>query len=683
MMVMTGAEKFWRTERDADGVEFWIFDTPDARVNVLSKAALKELEGLIAAAEAAPPKGIIIRSGKEKGFIAGADVNEFLQMNASIDVVREHIHWTQSVFDRLERLPCKTVSAIDGFCLGGGLEMALACDYRVAVDEPHTRIGLPEVRLGIHPGYGGAARLPGRVGHLAAMDMMLSGRALSARAAKRIGLVDQAVPLRQLLRTAKTMVTQAPAARAPVWWQRLAGNALLRPLVGLSLRKTVAKRVRKEHYPAPYALIDLWQRDAGNRARTLSGEADSVAELLAGDTSKNLLRVFFLQERLKAQGRGSGFKAGHVHVIGAGVMGGDIAAWCALRGLAVTLQDQSPERIAPAIGRARSLFVKKLKLPRLAQAAMDRLIPDVRGLGVPKADVVIEAIFENLEAKQALLKGIEPRLKPSALMATNTSSIPLEEIAEALDEPQRLVGLHFFNPVAKMQLVEIVRSRFNTDETIANATCFTRQIDRLPLPVKSSPGFLVNRILMPYLIEAVRLEEEGVQAEAIDRAALEFGMPMGPIELADVVGLDVCLSVAEILSKAMGTKVPDRLRSMVAAGTLGHKSGHGFYRYRKGKAIKGKYDKDMFVPDDLCDRLMLSMLNEAVACLREGVVDDADLLDAGIIFGTGFAPFRGGPMHHIRQSGVSALRARLDALSETYGERFGADQGWSELDKEG
>jgi len=277
MMAMTGTKKYWRTERDADGVEFWIFDTPDARVNVLSKAALTELESLITVAESVPPKGIIFLSGKETGFIAGADVNEFLQMNASGDVVRAHIQWTQGVFDRLERLPCKTVSAIDGFCLGGGLEMALACDYRVAVDDPHTRIGLPEVRLGIHPGYGGVARLPGRVGHLAAMDMMLSGRALSARAAKRIGLVDQSVPLRQLVRTAKAIVTRAPHSRMPVWWQRLAGNALFRPLVGLSLRKTVAKRVRKEHYPAPYALIDLWQRHVGNHARMLSGEADSVA----------------------------------------------------------------------------------------------------------------------------------------------------------------------------------------------------------------------------------------------------------------------------------------------------------------------------------------------------------------------------------------------------------------------
>lgn len=679
---MTETEKFWRTERDADGVESWILDVPGARANVLSKAVLTELEQLVAAAEAAPPKGIIIRSGKETGFIAGADVNEFLVMNASIDVVHEHIRWTQALFDRLERLRCKTVAAIDGFCLGGGLELSLACDYRVAVDEPHTRIGLPEVRLGIHPGYGGAARLPGRVGHLAAMDMMLSGRALSARAAKRLGLVDQAVPLRQLVRTAKALVLEKPRSREPVWWQRLAGNAVLRPIVAMALRKTVAKKARKDHYPAPYALIDLWQRSAGNHARMLAGEADSVSRLLAGDTSKNLLRVFFLQERLKGLGRGGSFKADHVHVVGAGVMGGDIAAWCALRGLTVTLQDQSPERIAPAIGRARALFQKKLKLPRLVQAAMDRLIPDVKGIGVARADVVIEAIFENLEAKHALLKAIEPRLKDGALLATNTSSIPLENLAEVLDDPKRLVGLHFFNPVAQMQLVEIVRSRFTSEEVVADATRFARQIDRLPLPVKSSPGFLVNRILMPYLIEAVRLEGEGVQAEAIDGAALEFGMPMGPIELADVVGLDVCLSVAEILAKALGTEVPERLRSMVAAGNLGRKSGRGFYQHRKGQVIKGKYDKGLFVPADLTDRLMLSMLNEAVACLREGVVEDADLLDAGIIFGTGFAPFRGGPLHYAGDAGISTLRKGLDVLSGNYGDRFRPDQGWSSLEGE-
>jgi len=411
----------------------------------------------------------------------------------------------------------------------------------------------------------------------------------------------------------------------------------------------------------------------------LAGEVESVAALLAGDTARNLIRCFFLQEGLKALGRDHGFEARRVHVVGAGVMGGDIAAWCALRGLRVTLQDQSPERLAPALARARRLFERKLRQPRLVQAALDRLVPDVDGDGAAQADVVIEAIFENVEAKQALMRRVEPRLKPGALLATNTSSIRLEVLAEALERPGRLIGLHFFNPVARMQLVEVVHGKDSDASSIADGIRFTRQIDRLPLPVTSSPGFLVNRVLMPYLLEAVRLESEGIQAEVIDQAALDFGMPMGPIELADTVGLDICLSVAEILAGTMAVEVPERLRSLVEAGRLGRKSGRGFYVFRDGKAVKAKYGKGMYGPDDLQDRLVMSLLNEVVACLREGIVEDADRLDAGIVFATGFAPFRGGPMHHIETVGAAALKATLERLSGSHGDRFRPDPGWDDL----
>ena len=317
-----------------------------------------------------------------------------------------------------------------------------------------------------------------------------------------------------------------------------------------------------------------------------ASEVDKVSKLISSDTAQNLIRIFLLQEQLKSQGRQSDFKAQHVHVIGGGVMGGDIAAWCALQGLQVTLQDRAPEMLSKAMGRAHSLFRKKLKQPRLVRDAFDRLMPDCGGTGVPKADVVIEAIFENVEAKHGLYKQLEPQLKKGALLCTNTSSIPLETLNQALKNPKRLVGLHFFNPVAMMQLIEIVSAE-NTDTKVAqDAAAFARQINRLPLPVKSSPGFLVNRILMPYLLEAVELLEDGIPGPAIDQAATDFGMPMGPIELADTVGLDICLAVADKLAESLPVKVPEKLRTMVKSGKLGRKSGSGFYRYSKGKPIR-------------------------------------------------------------------------------------------------
>jgi 3-hydroxyacyl-CoA dehydrogenase/enoyl-CoA hydratase/3-hydroxybutyryl-CoA epimerase len=418
-------------------------------------------------------------------------------------------------------------------------------------------------------------------------------------------------------------------------------------------------------------MIDLWDAYADNPKKMLAEEARSVSELITGTTAQNLVRVFFLMEKLKSMGRGTDFSASHVHVIGAGIMGGDIAAWCALQGLNVTLQDREAKYIAPAVKRAHALFKKRLKQPHLIQNAMDRFMPDVNGTsGLKRADVVIEAIFENAEAKQGLFREIEPVIKPDALLATNTSSIPLEELNRVLSRPERLVGLHFFNPVAKMQLVEIVEASSTGEDEAERAKAFARRIDRLPLPVKSTPGFLVNRVLMPYLLEAVSMIEEGISPAAIDRAAVDFGMPMGPVLLADTVGLDICLHVAEIISKGLNITIPGRLRELVKKGRLGRKSGQGFYTYKKGKQIIPGIKSSPASAADLTDRLILRMVNEAAACLNEGVVKDADLLDAGIIFGTGFAPFRGGPLNYQRTEGIYNMRDRLEELEEHYGKRF-------------
>ena len=678
-MTMTNYKHF-QLETDDDNIAWLSIDKAGANANSLGRELVDELETVLDELETERPKGLVIRSAKPGGFIAGADINEFTEIENE-EQARELIRRGQGVINRIERLRFTTVALIHGYCLGGGLELALGCDYRIAEDGVKTKLGVPEVKLGIHPGFGGTARLPQLIGAPAAMDLMLTGRAISATAAKRLGLVDFAVPDRHLKTAARSVVQRPPRKKPLALWKKMTNHSLVRPLLAKVLRKKVSAKASPKHYPAPFALIDLWVKHGGNKKAMLLGEEKSVAQLVRGDTAQNLIRVFFLQERLKSL-TDNPFKAKRVHVIGGGVMGGDIAAWCALRGMTVTVQDRKEETLAKVIERAAKLYKKKLKKPRLIQEVLDRLMPDKDGLGVAQADVVIEAIFEDVDAKQDLYREVEPQMKPGALLATNTSSIPLDVLSDCLADPTRLVGIHFFNPVAMMQLVEIVSAKNTDAEVVAKATAFTRQIDRLPLPVTSTPGFLVNRVLMPYLLEAVVLESEGVNPQIIDKAALDFGMPMGPIALADTVGLDICLAVAETLSKSMDVEVPDRLRRLVESGKLGKKSGQGFYRYpanKKGKPEIEKAASSDKRPADIQDRLMLRMLNEAQACLREGVVSDADLLDVGIIFGTGFAPFRGGPMHYIETQGTESLLNKMRNMHKSYGDRFTPDASWKRV----
>ena len=668
----------FRIDTDDDNIAWLHIDKAGAGTNVLGTEVLKELDSHLKEIATQNPRGLVILSAKKNGFIAGADIEEFTRIENEAQAL-ELIQLGQSVFNRLAELSFPTVALIHGFCLGGGTELSLACRYRVARDDPGTRLGLPEVRLGIHPGFGGSVRLTPLVGGIKAMDLMLTGRTIDGRQAKRIGLVDVVSPERHLRSAARRLVLDALPAHRPALLDRLSNHALVRPLLARVFRKQVAKRVPEQHYPAPYALIDVWLKHANDPKRMLEAEAQSIAGLIKGITARNLIRVFFLQEKLKGLGKDTDYKPQYVHVIGAGTMGGDIAAWCALRGFQVSLQDQSPERIAPAMQRAHKLFKRKLKRPLKIKTAMDRLMPDHRGAGIERADIVIEAIFEDAEVKRSLYKDIEPRMKPDAVLATNTSSIPLEELSGALQQPERLVGLHFFNPVALMQLVEVVNGNSTSEEVSRKAMAFTRQIDRLPLPVTSTPGFLVNRILMPYLMEAVLLESEGTPAAIIDQAATRFGMPMGPVELADTVGLDICLHVAEILAEHFNAEVPERLKALVADGHLGKKSGRGFYPFKKGKVVKPKVSTSGWNLDDITNRLILRMLNEAVCCVREGVVSDQELLDAGLVFGTGFAPFRGGPMHYIQAIGAETLRKELETLEQLRGKRFHPDPGWESL----
>lgn len=667
-------KKHWVVELDDDKIMWLGLDRHDANVNTINDKVLDELNTILQDITKQDVKGLVIHSLKEKGFIAGADIKTFSELSELPKVI-DFLRKGQAVFARLEALTIPTVAMINGFCMGGGLELALACDYRIATDAKETRLGLPEVMLGIHPGWGGTVRLPKLIGGFKAVsNVILTGRTFSAKSAKNLGFVDEAVPLRQLKRAAIYYINNKPSKHQPGKLQFFNQIGWARSILANLMRRQVAKKVMKAHYPAPYAIIDLWEKESQFNDRAYLKEIDSIQHLVTeNDTASNLIRAFLLRERMKGFAKHSDFHAKQVHVIGAGVMGGDIAAWCALRGIQVTLQDQSYERIAPAIARAFSLFKKKLREPRLVQAAMDRLIPDPLGHGISRADVIIEAVFENLEIKQTLMKSVEAKAKATAIIATNTSSIPLDEISKSMKKPQRLVGIHFFNPVSRMELVEVVESANTSKETLDAACAFVNQISRLPLPVKSSPGFLINRILMPYLMECMQLLEEGYSAETIDDAARKFGMMMGPVELADTVGMDVCLAVAKNLTTHFGGTIPQKLIDMVDAGQLGKKTGQGFYQYKNGKPIKQpKGSSENHI--EIANRLILRMVNESAACLREGVVEDADLLDAGMIFGTGFAPFRGGPMHYANQFGRDKLNKLFAQLETEHGARFKADE---------
>lgn len=628
--------RHWNLTRDAHGIAWMRLDTAGASMNKLSAEVLAEFAAQLDEFDRKPPAGMIIQSAKDSGFIAGADVEEFKVLDKP-QQAQEIIARGWHLFNRLAAVPYPTLSLIRGICLGGGLEISLACRYRIAVDEPATRLGLPEVLLGIVPGWGGMMRLPRLIGPQAALDMMLTGKTLDARRAKRVGLVDLAVPARLMERSAAELIRSGRPPHRPSGLPALMNHPLMRPIIAAMAKKQVAKKARPEHYPAPYAIIDLWQKADGDPLKM----PQLMQTIIGSPTTKNLLRVFFLQERLKSLGKESSFKAKHLHVIGAGTMGGDIAAWGALRGLTVTLQDQDISRIAPAMGRAGALFKKRLRDPLLRRAAMDRLIPDTTGEGIQHADVVIEAIFENLQAKHALLQQIEPRLKPGAILATNTSSLRIEDLRTALADPSRLVGIHFFNPVAMMPLVEVIAAAGTQPQAAADAAAFVRSIDKLPLPVKSAPGFLVNAVLAPYMLGAMRKLDEGVAPSVIDAAMRRFGMPMGPIELADTVGLDIALAAGRQLSDVASP--PTCLMERVEQGHLGKKSGRGFYEWSKG-AIANRSDVAA-IPEGLAESLIAPLVDRTEALVQAGVIADADLADAGVIFSTGFAPFRGGPLN--------------------------------------
>jgi 3-hydroxyacyl-CoA dehydrogenase/enoyl-CoA hydratase/3-hydroxybutyryl-CoA epimerase len=640
--------KDWRYSVDFEDIAWAIFDREGESANALGRRPLEELGAIVEAVEAGARagkiRGLAILSGKERSFIVGADIREFDQLDSEQKVV-DAITPVNGMLDRIERMPVPVVCAFHGVCVGGGLELALACHYRIATRDEATRVGFPEVKLGLFPGFNGTARSIRQAGALSAMQIMLTGSMIRASVARAMGLIDELADNPQQLRwRARKAILQKRKAKPAAMWKRLLALPPLRGLVANKLRTETRKKVREDHYPAPFRLISLFEKHGGNLEALKQAETRAFAPLMVSPTSRNLRRVFRLSEMLKAQApKDLGWKPLRVHVIGAGTMGADIAGWCVASGMEVSLQDLSEDQIRKGIEAQGKLFARKFKTKPLRDAAKARLIADPKGDHIGRADVVIEAIVEKLEAKQGLFKSIAGKLKPGAVLATNTSSIMLEDIAAPLADPGRLVGLHFFNPVAQMPLVEVIRGTQSRDEEVRKGCAFVTAIDKFPLITKSVPGFLVNRVLAPYIFGAMARLEKGEEKEKIDEAARTFGMPMGPIELSDAVGLDVGAHVARVLGfKTDGSQ----LERLVAAGKLGKKTGEGFYKWENGKPQKAAKSYDAATLERLGRELVEPMIAECEACRDERVVDNADLVDAGVIFGTGFAPFRGGPLHY-------------------------------------
>ncbi|MBN8294797.1 enoyl-CoA hydratase/isomerase family protein [Rhodobacter sp. NTK016B] len=657
----------WRRS-DAQGlVTLWL-DCPDTGTNVISETVLRELDGILDALGGA--KALVIRSAKRSGFAAGADIDGFagLDRDSALGLIRQG----HAVLDRLAALDIPTIAVIHGNTLGGGLELALACDRRIGIDG--VKAGFPEIQLGLHPGLGGTFRLTRLIDPVEAMQAMLTGKSIHDRKAKRLGLVDALVPERHVDAAIEAAIKGSLPERDTDFKAGAMRLSPARSLAATRMRQEAAKSVPRRHYPAPYALIDLWHDHGGDADAMQKAEIDSFATLLESATAQALIRVFFLRRALKSGAKGASDIA-HVHVIGAGAMGAEIAAWAALRGKRVTLEDVKLDPLGKAVQRASKIYERRHLSGIDARDALDRMMPDPDGLGRARADLVIEAAPERPELKEKIYSSLVDAMKPGAILATNTSSLRLETLFDAAPDPALFAGLHFFNPVSRMPLVELVSHDGVAAETLDRLAALVGELDRLPVRVRDYPGFLVNRVLAPYMLEAMQMLDEGMEKERIDRTALAFGMPMGPVALADQVGLDICLEVARSLGKGLDrpvAEVPDWLVQKVDNGETGRKSGKGLYDYDKESPPETASDDDEEAR--IVDRLILPMCNAAVECLREGVVSDADQLDAAMIFGTGWAPFRGGPMQYARLRGdvPDALRA----LEGQHGPRFAPDPGW-------
>ncbi len=699
----TGVFEF--TERE-NGVAFLKFDTPNQKINILSTEVMTELNNWL---DELPTytgiKALVIHSGKEDNFIAGANIEEIKDITDPEEGA-EKARQGQAIFQKLHDLPFPVIAVIQGACVGGGLELALACHFRLARIHPKTRIGLPEVKLGILPGFGGTQRLPRLIGIQRALKLILTGNLVDARYAGRLGIVDKVLPTDypfSFMGAAAeefALSVQQSFYRAAYERKRnakrlhaifLESNPFGRRILFEQARKGVLRQTRG-HYPAPLKALEAVEKGYGRPLQEgLEIEARLLGELVVTDVCKNLISVYYLNEALKKdpgvdKAKVAPREVKHVGLLGAGVMGGGIAQLCAYHDLPVRMKDINLEAVDLGMKRAEEVFLKAVQRKKLNRRDMKRKLSLISGTtdysGFQPCDFVIEAVVENMEVKKQVFKEVEQKVSEDAILASNTSSLSITEIATAVKKPERVIGFHFFNPVHRMPLIEVIRGEKTSDQATVTSVAFAKKLGKVPIVVKNSPGFLVNRILGPYMNEAVVILEEGAKIDEIDRAMLDFGMPMGPLNLFDEVGLDVAQKVAHIMQEAF----PDRgepskvIERMVADGRLGKKSRRGFYLYEeKGKRVDAAVYTllaDLIRSDGvpskevIQDRLVMIMLKEAILCLEEGIVRRPRDVDAGMIFGTGFPPFRGGLLRYADQLGASVCLEKMTQLSDQYGPRF-------------
>ncbi|MGH7504252.1 MAG: 3-hydroxyacyl-CoA dehydrogenase NAD-binding domain-containing protein [Longimicrobiales bacterium] len=698
-------------EVHSDGVAWLVFDQPDSRVNLLSTGIMRRLDHLIGQIEGRAGgdiRAVVVRSGKPATFVAGADIGEIAGITdpergtaASRD--------GQRIFRRLEELPVPTVAAVDGICLGGGTELTLACHRRLASTREETRIGLPEIRLGIIPGFGGTTRLPRLIGLEEALGLILTGRTVDAKQAQRLGLVDEAVPTEVLYDRALELALETAAGRRPDRRRPRLTNLLLeRTAPGRALLLSQArKRVLKEtqgRYPAPLVALETIEQSLGvSLDEAFELEARALGQLIVTDVSKNLIHVFHLMEAAK-KAAPSGARVRPVErsaVVGAGVMGGGIAQLLASRDIAVRLKDIRTDAIAHGLAHARKLFdraVEKRRIERRDAARhMNHIAPTLDYTGFGTVQLVVEAVVERMDVKKGVLREIEARVPDDCVITSNTSSLSISAMQTALDRPANFCGMHFFNPVERMPLVEVIRGEVTSDDAVATVFALARQLDKTPVIVNDGPGFLVNRILAPYLNEAAFLLGEGAGIEEIDAVLLDFGMPMGPLRLLDEVGLDVARHAAGIMHEAFGARMrpAQPLAALEATGLTGKKGGRGFYVYADDEqksvndaiyaALGGSVTaKRTELPGDrIRDRCVLAMVNEAARVLEDGIVGRPGDVDLGMITGIGFPPFRGGLLRWADALGVRTVLGRLEELERTVGERFAPAPGIRDLASNG
>jgi len=629
----------WKMDCDANGFVWLTIDVEGRSVNVLTHEVLAELSTVVEnLTKQDGIKGLALLSGKSGGFVYGADVRQFATFPDEA-AVAEHIKEVHQCFYHLAKLPYPTVVGIEGVAVGGGLELSLCFDHIIVTSSPKTQLGFPEVGLGIMPGYGGSGRAYHRIGMKPVLDMMLTGRSVTAAAAKDCGLIDEIVSSEDDLKAAILAWLTSQDGQKPV--RKMRDVPLDHADIIAAAHVEHLGRARPDHTPAPFAILDHVDTYKHDPQAMSDAEQVIFPVLMMSPASRGLRRLFDLKDQVRKAGRGdSGIK--QVHVIGAGVMGGDIAAYAAMLGFTVTLSDQNHDAIDNAMKRAHQLYERRLKTDDDINAAMASLRPDPNGQGMAKADLIIEAVAERLDIKKLVFAEMESRAKADAILASNTSSIPLEKIAEGLKHPNRLVGIHFFNPMPVLPLVEVIWTETTAPEVIDRAMRFSGQLKKLPIRCKSAPGFLVNRALLPYIYAGIAAMLNGTEADMIDQAMVDYGMPMGPIELADQIGLDVThdagvpLGIPDAVAKALQAKM--------TAGDLGRKTGQGFYEWDKKKALRPRKDYAMGSLEPLVDKLLQPMIRECQAAVDEGVVDSPDMADAGMIFGTGFPGFRGGPL---------------------------------------